>query len=204
MKCAKCGRAMVGQTLQRGKYPYYKCRRAYAGPKNDRCDTRYIRAKDLESSIKEHCARVLSDPSLILREVDHASLLSYDRVERSRTQVQKLETQRKRLVRLYQLGEIDDQYFESELQALKNRIQNAEERLAEVPSNMLLPSKKDLELAASKVSDWIQHAEGDDLKLMVDALQLEISMDNKQGKMSGIMPDYTGANSDANIRSMVT
>ena len=79
----------------------------------------------------------------------------------------------------------------------------AEERLAEVPSNMLLPSKKDLELAASKVSDWIQHAEGDDLKLMVDALQLEISMDNKQGKMSGVIPDYTGANSHANVRAMV-
>jgi site-specific DNA recombinase len=203
MKCAKCGRAMVGQTLQRGKYPYYKCRRAYAGPKNDRCDTRYIRAKDLESSIKEHCARVLSDPSLILREVDHASLLTYDRVERSRTQIQKLETQRKRLIRLYQLGEIDDQYFESELQVLKNRIQNAEERLAEVPSNMLLPSKKDLELAASKVRDWIQHAEGEDLKLMADALQLEISMDNKQGKMSGVIPDYTGENSDADVCSMV-
>jgi hypothetical protein len=124
-------------------------------------------------------------------------------VERSRTQIQKLETQRKRLIRLYQLGEIDDQYFESELQVLKNRIQNAEERLAEVPSNMLLPSKKDLELAASKVRDWIQHAEGEDLKLMADALQLEISMDNKQGKMSGVIPDYTGENSDADVCSMV-
>jgi site-specific DNA recombinase len=204
MKCGKCGRAMVGQTLQKGKYPYYKCRRAYAGPKNDRCETRYIRAKDLESSIKEQCARVLSDPSLVLREVDHASLMSHDRAERSRTQIQKLETQRKRLSRLYQLGEIDDQYFESELQVLKNRIQNAEGRLTEVPSNMLLPSKKDLELSASKVRDWIQNAEGDDLKLMVDALQLEISMDNKQGKISGVIPDYTGVNSDANVCSMVT
>jgi len=27
------------------------------------------------------------------------------------------------------------------------------------------------------------------------ALQLEISMDNKQGKMSGVIPDYTGAHS---------
>ena len=27
------------------------------------------------------------------------------------------------------------------------------------------------------------------------ALQLEISMDNKQGKMSGVIPDYTGAQS---------
>ena len=40
IKCLKCGKAMVGQTLQ-GRYRYYRCRRAFAGPKHDRCPTAY-------------------------------------------------------------------------------------------------------------------------------------------------------------------
>ena len=31
LRCLRCGRAMVGQTLQ-GRYKYYKCRRSYADP----------------------------------------------------------------------------------------------------------------------------------------------------------------------------
>ena len=69
IKCLKCGTAMVGQTLQ-GRYRYYRCRRAFAGPKNDRCPTVYVRADGLEQAIRTEAARVLADPELVLAEAE--------------------------------------------------------------------------------------------------------------------------------------
>jgi site-specific DNA recombinase len=68
IKCSRCGSAMIGQTLQ-GRYRYYRCRRAFAGPKHDRCDSLYVRADKLESRLLEEIGRTLSEPSVILREL---------------------------------------------------------------------------------------------------------------------------------------
>ncbi len=39
LRCAACGRSMVGQTLH-GGYRYYRCRSAFSGVKHDRCQSR--------------------------------------------------------------------------------------------------------------------------------------------------------------------
>ena len=64
IKCIQCGRAMVGQTQQK-RWPYYRCRRAYAGPKHDRCPSRYVRAENLEATVKAEMAKVLANPEII-------------------------------------------------------------------------------------------------------------------------------------------
>ena len=61
VKCLRCERAMVGQTLQK-QFRYYRCRRAFAGPRHDRCDTLYVRADALEEAVKNEAAKVLSNP----------------------------------------------------------------------------------------------------------------------------------------------
>ncbi|MDP6073340.1 MAG: zinc ribbon domain-containing protein, partial [SAR202 cluster bacterium] len=123
VKCLKCGRAMVGQTLQ-GRFRYYRCRRAFAGPRHDRCPSLYVRADHLEQAIKEETARVLANPELIITEAER---LSKDGGHRERTealdrQLRSLNDQRQRLLKLYQLGEIDDDYLRSESQALRSQI----------------------------------------------------------------------------------
>ncbi|MDP6495827.1 MAG: recombinase family protein, partial [Dehalococcoidia bacterium] len=72
VKCIKCGKSMVGQTLQK-RFRYYRCRRAFAGPRHDRCPTVYLRADSLELAVKIEAAKVLANPELILVEADRVN-----------------------------------------------------------------------------------------------------------------------------------
>ena len=63
---------MVGQTAM-GKYRYYRCRRAYAGRRHDRCPTRYVRASDLEGAVVRELTTVLASPEMVLAELERAS-----------------------------------------------------------------------------------------------------------------------------------
>lgn len=69
LRCRQCGASMVGQTLQRGRYRYYRCRKAFAGPRHDRCGSRYVRADALEQAVLEEAAAVLSRPDVVLGEL---------------------------------------------------------------------------------------------------------------------------------------
>jgi hypothetical protein len=68
IRCSTCGRSIVGQTLQ-GTYRYYRCRNAFSGPKHDCCQSRYVRADVLESSVKAAVAGVLARPEIVAAEL---------------------------------------------------------------------------------------------------------------------------------------
>ena len=108
----KCGKAMVGQTLQ-GRYRYYRCRRAFAGPKHDRCPTVYVRADGLEQAIRTEAARVLADPELVLAEAERVRKQGVNHIDVAalESQLTDFENRRGRLLKLYEMGEIDDDYF---------------------------------------------------------------------------------------------
>ena len=108
----KCGEAMVGQTLQ-GRYRYYRCRRAFAGPKHDRCPTVYVRADGLEQAIRTEAARVLADPELVLAEAERVRKQGVNHIDVAalESQLTDFENRRGRLLKLYEMGEIDDDYF---------------------------------------------------------------------------------------------
>ena len=68
IRCGLCGAAMTGQTLNGGRYRYYRCRRTYAGPKGDRCTGTYIRADALEAKVLFALVDVLARPEVIQAE----------------------------------------------------------------------------------------------------------------------------------------
>ena len=133
VRCAHCRSAMVGQTSL-GKYRYYRCRRAYAGPRHDRCPAKYVRAGALEDAVVREVTGVLSAPEVVLAELEHAS--AADRpdgdVVAARTLLNSLDKQRQRLLRLYQLGEVDDAYLQKELAVIQTRRSPAEATLGQV------------------------------------------------------------------------
>ena len=108
----KCGKAMVGQTLQ-GRYRYYRCRRAFAGPKHDRCPTVYVRADGLEQAIRTEVARVLANPELVLAEAERVRKQGVNHIDVAalESKLTDFENRRGRLLKLYEMGEIDDDYF---------------------------------------------------------------------------------------------
>jgi site-specific DNA recombinase len=208
LRCRRCGKAMVGQTLQK-RFRYYRCRRAFAGPRHDRCDGTYVRADDLEQVVREQVARILADPQLIEAEYRRREAASLDptAIADLERQLESLETQRSRLLKLYQLGEIDDAYLEAESRGLRARRALIEGRLARLRAVRLELDLEELERACSRVREWLRHTGPEDLRLIASALQLKIEMETGFGDLTGVVPsgdDYAQASGDADVRAVVS
>ena len=204
LKCLRCGRAMVGQTLQ-GRYRYYKCRRSFAGPHHDRCDAVYVRAGDLEVVVRQEMSRVLANPEIIMAE--HQRLKQSEGAGQTRLdqsdELEQIDNRRQRLVRLYELGEIEEDYLASELAGLKSRRDSLESQPVNVTEATLVPDIVDLESACRGVREWVDHAEGDDFNLLLDALQVNIKAEKGQGELCGVIPDYASTCNHADVCAMV-
>jgi hypothetical protein len=111
---------MVGQTLK-GRYHYYRCRRAFASPKHDRYPALYVRADVLEQAVRTEPARVLANPALVLAEAERVrnQVWSHIDVAAMESQLASLDNRRGRLLKLYEMGEIDDEYFLRESTTLR-------------------------------------------------------------------------------------
>ena len=208
LRCRRCGHAMVGQTLRK-RFRYYRCRRAFAGPHHDRCDALYVRADDLEDAVRQEVARVLADPALIVVEYRRLRGTSDDANQHGdlQRQLDSLDGQKRRLVKLYQLGEVDDAYFAAESQTLRTKRKAIEDRLASVrtPAQPEL-SWDGLEKACQLVEEWVKHAEPSDVALLAEALQLRLTVEPGIGEMTGVIPrseQYTRMGSHADVRPVV-
>jgi site-specific DNA recombinase len=204
VKCIKCGKAMVGQTLQK-RYRYYRCRRAFAGPRHDRCPTFYVRADSLERAVKDEAAKVLANPELILAEANRLNSNGGHQAasETLTKEVGALENQKLRLLRLYQLGEVDEVYLQAESQVIQSARQRVEEQLSKIPIPTALPSATELRRAVEQVGEWVRDAEGDDFELLLQALQIEVRAEKGRGELSGVIPEYASPCNHPHVRSMV-
>ena len=198
-KCGVCGASMVGQTLKvKGKsYPYYRCRFAYDNLRGQRCDGRYIRAVDLEDGIWQEVTAVLSRPSVVYSEHEHARLSGQQDAgaeERARLEreIASLKDREKRLVRLYTFGEIDDDTVRSEGDDLRRRRQTLEERLTAL-TPVELPSARPidpamLERACALVKGWLENADTERRMMALEALQVAVTATREEAEVSGVLP----------------
>ena len=204
LKCRKCGKAMVGQTIN-GGYRYYRCRRAFAGPRHDRCETQYVPATDLEGAVKREAARVLANPEIILAEAERlASRGPTVATDTLQQELESLDRQRSRLLKLYQMGELDDGYLQAESMSIRKRREDIERQLPVAEVSPQVPEIADLKRAAEAVAEWLMAAEGDDFDLLLDALQIQVSAEKGAGELLGVLPDYSPTNGHADVCAMVT
>lgn len=202
VKCPTCTSAMVGQTQQL-RYRYYRCRRAFAGPKADRCPTRYVRADRLEKTVLHVMAERLSKPDLVLEEIARGAQRYEVPLERERSRVAALNGQRERLLRLYQLGEIDDAYLERELATIKVQQTAAERRLTAEPLELFRPpTVEDLEETCAAIERWIAGAH-DEMQLLANALRLDVKASPDEAAIAGWVPASASPSSLTDVRSMV-
>ena len=57
---------MVGQSVQRGRYFYYRCNRLYLSDEEKRCSSRQVRKDALESAVLGVIEDLLADPELAI------------------------------------------------------------------------------------------------------------------------------------------
>jgi len=116
---------MVGQTLTvKGRlYRYYRCRQAYDRNTGRNCSARYVSADKLETGIWREVERILTEPRVVLGELERGwdQEVDADEVTRLRSEHASAAEREKRLVRLYAYGEINEEMVREEAEDLRRR-----------------------------------------------------------------------------------
>ena len=186
---------MVGQTQR--QYRYYRCRRSYAGPRHDRCSSRYAPAAELEAAVRDKVLEVLAHPDVVISELEHAANRSVDRARAQEvtSKIESLEAESDRVLRLFQLGRVDERYMNRELDSIAKRRVRLGSLIEEHQPDFVPPDDPEaIEALCQRVREWVEKevAEGR-LGEILNALQIEahVGRDGKRtiDTVSGVLPD---------------
>lgn len=183
LRCRECGAGMVGQSVHRGRYFYYRCNRLYLSDPEKRCSSRQVRKEALETAVLNAIEGVLADPELAigmadrLREgADHAPRLA----DLART-LRHLDESHDRLVDLYTDGEVTKSAYQQKREGLERRKAALQREQAQLRSEC--EPGPDPEMLRERmpevlrfIRDWVTKAEGDDLGLLLQALDVRVDV----------------------------
>jgi site-specific DNA recombinase len=187
---------MVGQTLTvKGKpYRYYRCRHVYDKNTGRSCSARYVQGERLEEAVWREVKRVLSDPDMVIQELERAAVRGVDKTEVSRLQVvlSEVAEREKRLVHLFTLGNINEEAVRNEGVNLAGERRVIEERLAllntaSTPGIGRLNQMR-LEHICRGIADWLDRAGELERELALDALQVTVEATRNEATVSGVLP----------------
>ena len=194
---------MVGQSHQGGRYRYYRCRRAYAGYFEGKCDSKYVRVETLERVVLEQLASLLSDPHRILEEAGrHYEAESHRaRLRGIERKLGDVEESQRRLARLYLSGSLPEEVLNSESDRLsreRSRLES-EARAIEAEASRSI----DLEGLASRLPEvaarlhrWVVEATDEDVELIAAALDLQVTASAEKVLVEGTVPALEGEAED--------
>src|SRR5437867_13390754 len=108
-------------TVKARKYRYYDCRHTHDRRTGRDCTARYVRTDAPESAVWAEVRRVLTDPVVVRRKIEHRREQTADPAEVDRLLAHRkaLADRQKRLVRLYIFGELDDDLLRTESDGLR-------------------------------------------------------------------------------------
>ena len=196
----------MGQTVNK-RFRYYRCRRAYAGPKHDRCQSQYINADALEAAVLEQAAQLLSDPSIVIAEYERLkdNRDGHQQLQELKDHLDTLDNQKARLVKLYQLGEIDDDYLQQEFASLRAQHSVLQEKLRRVsPSRVPEMTEARLEAACAQVRCLLEQADDKLFPLVLEALDITVAADRDGGTLTGTIPEeYAQQCNDPDVCAVV-
>jgi len=197
--CSYCGTRLTGSTLQR-RYRYYYCRKTrpdYAFP--ERCEARYIKADPLESDVWEQVCRILEQPEVVLAELRRRKEKAVPFLDRDIAKVQQeirsTNDQERRLVRLYQYGQIDDEFILKQVSQLKQKRENLENELARLQQQKA--SIHEIERAEEKVLEYcyrvrrnLRTLNFEEKRHLLDALSIKVIVYKDKVELQGAIPSY--------------
>ena len=196
VRCAECAAAMVGHAVSGGRYHYYRCPNGSSGPGESRCESRYIRSERLEDAIKSALADLLASPERLLAEVRHQAEEAVDptgKQESLARGIDDIEARQRRLVRLFTAGDLPEKLLAEESKELAKRREALEHRRVELARDIpvhldVAQVERELPAALRVIRDWIESAEGDDLDLLLRAMEVEITASVDQAELRGSIP----------------
>ena len=196
LRCGVCGSAMVGQTMtSKGReYQYYGCRHIYDRRTGTDCNSRYVRADDLECGLWQEVGRVLSDPRVILNEMQNDQQADGDaaELEAIEAKLASLAAREQRLVTLFSYGEVDEKVIRTQIADVRREQIVLNDRLRSLrPTSRTLPSSIDearLMRTCETVANWLYQADDTRKRLALEALQISVVATREQATVSGFIP----------------
>lgn len=186
---------MVGQSIQGGRFRYYRCRRSYAGFTDDRCEGKYVRATALEELVLEKIADRLADGDGVIKQAlrlngDEETGKRLKAVLKSLTEV---EAQQKRLAKLYTAGLLPESALSDESARLKGERQRLEEERESLQGQQTemfdTPGlKSELPRVLQAIRRLVENAEPDKLDSALRALQIQIAATPQLVEIDGVVP----------------
>ena len=199
---------MVGQSVNRGRYLYYRCNRLYLSSDDKRCSGRLVPKEALESAVRGAIEDVLASPELAIGMAErlgdgaeHSARLT--ELER---ELKRLDESQDRLVDLYTDGRIAKDALDRKQDELSRRRGALEREQAQLSSEMepgcdpeLLRERMPEVLAF--IREWVGKADGDDLVLLVQALDahIDVSLEEADIRVEVPMIEGVGGNNFATI-----
>ena len=195
VRCMACGTPMVGQSMQQGRYRYYRCRRSFSGGFEGKCDSTYVRGEALEDAVRQEISRVLADPDVILRQASaqRMSEAVVDLDGEAERQLAEVIEQQKRLARLFVSGGLPEEVLQSESARLaeeRNRLEGLLRlgRAVTPVANPAAPSLTDVFEAVGLLRQWLASAPDEDFRLMLQALDVTVTAAPDRAEITGSIP----------------
>ncbi|MFC1979944.1 recombinase family protein [Chloroflexota bacterium] len=200
--CAICGRPLVGHCLN-NKYRYYQCSaaRLYENG-NKTCSARYVRADKLESTAWSKIEEVLSNPDIILNEIQRQLFDANDsiRSESIEAEIEELERKmvkydqrRNNLLDALELGEFTkDEILDriNNLKALRNEDEFRLNELVGIRDNIyrMRDARIKLDELSKGVVEDIHKCSPEMKKLALDALDIKVIASTDKVEIQGVIP----------------
>ncbi len=190
-----CGAPAVGTSLNH-TYRYYRCRSTWptvTRPKT--CDAPYINADRLEEAVWNTVREVLHDPEVVLAEIkrqqDESSFV--EEMARIRASVRRLADQERRLIRVFGLGQVTEEYVLREAEQVKKGRLALEEELAELQQQRQRVANLDglseqVRAFCAQVAERLDNFDFEGKRLALRALQVKVTVGRDGAKLTGAIP----------------
>ena len=209
--CARCGRAFWGapgikpRNGKRYCYPFYQCSGRLKKVTPVRCDNRQHNAKRLENLVWQEVDKVLSQPELVLselekRETEQNTNIWQKDLERLTAQLENREHQKARMWKAFEITG-DEAAFRKDISAIEKSIKEFQIEKAKleqrIESNKQLELNRDnLKAACELVSSNLKKLDYSDKRLALQALQIRVLVDGDCITIQGAIPVQVGYTAD--------
>jgi len=117
-----CGAPAVGTCLNH-TYRYYRCRSTWPSATRPKtCDAPYINADRLEETVWKTVREILQEPDVVVAEIkrqqDESSFIE-EELARIRSSIRRLADQERRLIRLFGIGQVTEEYVLREVEQVR-------------------------------------------------------------------------------------
>lgn len=201
IRCA-CGWSMRGRTVP-PRYVYYDCRRKGKEYGPDRCRAKVVNAREVEGLVWNEVAKALSSPNAIRAALQgRKQTLEPDRLrselEASKREIDRLKKQEANLIYLYRVGEYDEELLGVETQRLKEAQAKAVLRYKELKDqhikiSQLTEQMQSIETYCEWASRNLQRLDFDQKRLVLEALDIQVTVDGHKVMIRGFLPIVTAA-----------